>query len=157
LTFEKILAVDPNFREIPRKLAAERNLKREKTANILGRYYQDAKLALERDDFGWARRAFEKINGLNPNYRDVPAQLAEIEAVRSQNRETAGAEEKFSVNAALRDSLYRAGINASARSAWIQAVVNFNLATFAKPVNHGFPQSPGFEATTKTFLPPHWG
>lgn len=137
LTFERILAIDPNFRGLAKKLAsAERNLKREKTENILARYYQDATLALERDDRGWARRACEKINQLNPNYRDVPALWADLEARTQPNNETSESEARFANNTALPDSLYRAGIYAYERGDWIQAVVNFEKLQLIVP-GHG--------------------
>lgn len=139
LTFERILAVDPNFRELSKKLAtAERNLKREKTENILSRYYQDAKLALERDDFGWARRALEKINRLNSNYRDVPALLAEIEAIASRSNDTLQTAERFNGDAALQDSLYQAGVRAYGQGEWLQAVVNFEKLQLIAPTNVEF-------------------
>lgn len=137
LTFERILAVDPNFREIPKKLAsAEKNLKRERTENILSRYYQDAKLALERDDFGWARRALEKINRLNSNYRDVPALLAEIESMTARNNDIPVTAEHFNGDAVLQDSLYQAGGNAYDKGDWIQAVINFEKLQLIAPDYH---------------------
>ena len=139
LTFERILAVNPNFRELSKKLAiAERNLKRERTENILSRYYQDAKLAVEREDFGWARRALEKINRLNPNYRDAPALLAEIAAITSRSNDTLQTTERFNGDAALQDSLYKAGIRAYAQGEWLQAVVNFEKLQLIAPNNVEF-------------------
>lgn len=134
LTFERILAIDPNFRQLSKKLAAaERNLKREKTETILSRYYQDAKLALERDDLGWARRALEKINRLDPNYRDVPALLAKIAAIALPSDDTLQTAERFNNEATLQDSLYQAGVRAYDESEWVQAVVNFEKLQLIAP------------------------
>jgi tetratricopeptide (TPR) repeat protein len=80
ITFERILAIDENYRDARRLLEqAQTSLERESTESICVRYYADGVAAMNQNDLGGALAAFEKVKRLNPNYRDLSTLLGVVE------------------------------------------------------------------------------
>ena len=127
IVFERILEIEPDFRDVAKKLAlAERRLKRESPESILSRYYNDALAAMERDDWGVARHALEKLYQLSPGYRNTGDLLAQIENILQQKEQAAAIPARL-------DSLYREGMAAGARADWKLAVANFEKLQLLQP------------------------
>jgi predicted Zn-dependent protease len=79
IAFEKVQQAPQKFRDVDRRLAyAHKNLARESEESIVARYYAEGIIAMNRDDFGWALAAFEKVSQLDSNYQEVRSQLANI-------------------------------------------------------------------------------
>jgi tetratricopeptide (TPR) repeat protein len=134
LIFEKILEEDRNFRDVRKRLAqTEKALGRQSRENILSGYYTEARLALERNDFGWAQRALEKVSRLDSNYRDVPALRAKIERLAQPKNTAAAWDVTLAPGSALLDSLYREGIAANEQTDWLQALISFEKLHLLQP------------------------
>jgi len=132
--YERIIETDRNFRDVRRRVAQiERSLKRENLESISARYYADAMLAIERNDLGWAQRALEKLNRLNPGYQDILDLIVEIEAKLQATPETVRLKGSPPMTTILFDSLYQAGLNAATQHDWMQAVINFEKLQLIQP------------------------
>ncbi len=127
LAFENVTASDRNYRDVRKRLTeAQNGLERESKETVVARYYADGIAAMNKNDFGGALAALEKVRRINANYRDVGALLAEVESVlqkRSAPDPTAAAPVTAAV--AKLDSLYDAAVAAAERQDWMLAVINF--------------------------------
>jgi len=133
LAFERILQVDRGFRDVRKKLAqAEKFLKRERTASILSRYYNDAIAAMNRNDWGLAKAALEKIQKIDSSYQDVPSLSAKLENLQLQQTNAVAV---ISVATTLLDSLYRDGLNSLEKGDWTNAAISFEKLRLLQP-NH---------------------
>ncbi len=134
LAFEKVLAMDRNFREARKRLAeAQSGLDRESTEIIVARYYAEGVSALNRNDWGGALAALEKVRKINPNYRDVAKLLAEVEkalALQSHALTTTLPAPAVPVNP---DSLYRNALMALETKDWMQAIVTLEKLQLLQP------------------------
>jgi hypothetical protein len=115
MAFEKVRHASQKFRDVDKRLAyAHKNLARENQENIVARYYAEGVIAMNRDDFGWALAAFEKVSQLDSNYQEVQSQLARI-AMTLQRKA-----KPLAATASL-DSLYEAALAAMDKADWIVA------------------------------------
>ncbi len=129
LAFEKILAHNPAFRDTGKRLAeAQSKLARENTEAIAARYYALGLVALRWNDLGEARAAFEKVQQLKPDYRDVTPSLQILTRALEQT-----AADHDPARLALGDSLYHAAITAASQGDWTQAVVAFEKLHILQP------------------------
>ncbi len=118
IAFEKVQQESKKFRDVDRRLAyAHKNLARESQKSIVASYYAEGVIAMNRNDFGWALAAFEKVSQLDSNYQEVRSQLASI--VMTLQRKTAFGS-LLAATAAL-DSLYEAALTAMAKADWAVA------------------------------------
>jgi tetratricopeptide (TPR) repeat protein len=119
VAFEKILAVDPDFRDARKRLAqAKRELQREITGKVIADHYADGVAAMNRNDLTGAAAAFESVRTLNPNYRDAASLLAQVESAKQQQAKAAAA---AALSAQL-DSLHQAALSDQVKGEWAQAV-----------------------------------
>ena len=80
-SFEKIMNIDPEFRDARRRLnEARRGLENENIERLLDDYYTQALSALNLNDYERAEIALRKVIKLNPRYLDAQALLDRIEA-----------------------------------------------------------------------------
>jgi tetratricopeptide (TPR) repeat protein len=129
LAFEKVLEIDPASTEARKRLKeAENGLDRENMETILSRYYDEGIAAKKRNDLGGAMSAFEKIQKLKPNYRDVARLLEEIKSALQKKTKASSL-----APAANIDSLYQVGVDAFARKDWAQAVVALEEVQLVDP------------------------
>ncbi|MCI0692944.1 hypothetical protein L0337_13185 [candidate division KSB1 bacterium] len=118
IAFEKVQQESQKFRDVDRRLAyAHKNLARESRESIVASYYAEGVIAMNRDDFGWALAAFEKVSQLDSNYQEVRSQLANI-AMAKQRKAVFGT---LLTAAASLDSLYEAALTAMDKADWAVA------------------------------------
>ena len=133
LAFENVQALDKNYRDARKRLSeAQNGIERESAENIVARYYADGVASMNKGDIGGAVAAFEKARRINPNYRDLPNLLAEVENAL-QKRPPLDAKTETPAPAVVRtklDTLYQLGVAAAASNDWMQAVVNFEKVQF---------------------------
>ncbi len=80
IAFEKVLKIDPGFKDVRKKLnEARAELEKESSIAIIARYYQEGLRSMQNGDLGNAMVAFEKVKRINPNYRNVNEMLQDIE------------------------------------------------------------------------------
>jgi tetratricopeptide (TPR) repeat protein len=124
LAFENVIEADKDYRDARKRLAeAQSNLERESKETIVARYYAEGVAAMNKNDFGAASAAFEKVRKINSDYRDVAALLVEIDQALQQkaaNPPTATAAAPIDVEA-----LYQEAVVAAERADWMQAVIGF--------------------------------
>ncbi len=124
VSFEKVLALDRDFRDARKKLAeAQRGLERESTENVLVRFYADGVSAMSRNDLAKALAAFEKVHKLNPSYRDVTNLRAQAETMLEQQTSNI-VDIAFTPNASL-DSLYQEALAVHTRGDYVEAVATY--------------------------------
>jgi len=134
LAFEKVLEMDRHFRDARKKLAeAQSNLERESTETIIARYYTDGVAAMNRNDWGAALAALEKVRKINPNYRDVDRLLAEVESVLQKQTNALVTMDITPAQAVNPDSLYQSALAAMAKADWLQAVVTLEKLQSLQP------------------------
>lgn len=118
MAFEKVQQASQKFRDVDKRLAyARKNLARESKESIVARYYAEGVIAMNRDDFGWALAAFEKVSRLDSNYQEVRSQLANI-AMALQRKAAFGT---LGAATASLDSLYEAALTAMDKADWAVA------------------------------------
>lgn len=127
LAFENVIASDRSYRDVRKRLTeAQNGLERESKETVVARYYADGVAAMNKNDFGGALAAFEKVRRINANYRDVGALLAEVEsALQKRNAPDPTATTPVATTDAKLDSLYDAAVAAAERQDWMLAVINF--------------------------------
>jgi tetratricopeptide (TPR) repeat protein len=126
IIFEGVLKENPSFRDARRRLAeAKRGLERESADIITARYYADGIASMNQNDLGRALAAFEKVESINPTYRNVVSLVAEIE--NKLGEKTRG------LSPAGLDSLYQIGLAAQEKGDWVQAVVAFEKLHVLQP------------------------
>lgn len=132
LAFERVLELDGNYANVREKIAeAQSSLQRESTDNICARYYADGIAAMEREDWGGALAAFEKVRRLNADYREVRTRLAQVERVLEVPRQLAADSRTTSVSRA--QTLYEEALVAMAKENWMQAVINLETVQLLQP------------------------
>jgi tetratricopeptide (TPR) repeat protein len=132
LAFEKILAVDKNFRETGKFLdETKRELETESAETIVARYYAEGLAAMNRDDLGGALAAFEKVRRLNSGYRDAAALLEEVDHKLRKSARSAldAAQNSF----AQTETLYQEAVVAMAQQQWLSAVVALEKLDLLQP------------------------
>jgi len=131
IAFENVLQVDRTYRDVRRRLnEAQRGLDRESAETIIARYYADGITAMNQKDLGNALAAFEKVQKMNPNYRNVASLLAQVEGVLEQQTQTA----KIAATTGVRlDSLYQEALIFQEKADWMQAVVAFEKIQLLQP------------------------
>lgn len=128
LVLENVVAVDRNYRDARKRLSeAQNGLERESKGSGVARYYAEGVTAMNKNNFGAALAAFEKVRKINPDYREVATLIAQLESIMPKDSaSSADPETAASVTArADLDSLYQEAAAASERRDWIQAIVNF--------------------------------
>jgi tetratricopeptide (TPR) repeat protein len=130
LAFEKIVAIDRNYRDAQKRLAlARRWLARENEETIVARYYAEGVAALKKNDLNTAFAALAKAHKRNPNYRDVASLLAEVESrLRQKKESTPSPASRVNV-----DSLYQSALVAFEMGDWVQAVVALEKIKLLRP------------------------
>ncbi len=129
--FEKILIVDPDFRDSRKRLAqAKRELRREKTEKAVADHYAEGIAAMNRKDLQGAVAAFEKVRELDPNNQDAADLLVQAQNALQQQAQTAAAMAALS---AQLDSLYRAALIERAKNDWPQAAVTLEKIKALQP------------------------
>lgn len=131
LAFEKVLALDANYKEARSRLAeAQKALDRESKDTIVARYYAEGVAAINRKDLGEALVALERVSKLNPQYRNTEKLLRDLEASLSQTAATTAAPSASPVNV---DSLYQAALTAENAQNWMHAVITFEQVALLAP------------------------
>ncbi len=132
LAFERVLELDSNYPNVREKITeAQSSLQRESTDNICARYYADGIAAMEREDWGGALAAFEKVRRLDPDYREVRTRLAQVERVLEVPRQLAADSRTTAVSRA--QTLYEEALVAMAKENWMQAVINLETVQLLQP------------------------
>jgi tetratricopeptide (TPR) repeat protein len=132
LSFEKVLAANPDFRESKKYLdEAKRELETESTETIVARYYAEGLAAVSRNDLGAALAAFEKVQRLNAGYRDVAGLLAEVDHKLRNQAKTALEAAQFSL--AQTEALYQEAVRSMQRQQWMEAVVALEKLQMTQP------------------------
>lgn len=132
LAFERVLELDRDYPNVREKITeAQSSLQRESTSNICARYYADGIAAMEREDWGGALAAFEKVRRLDSNYREVQTRLAQVERVLEVPRQVAADTRTNSVSRA--QTLYEDALVAMAKEDWMQAVINLETVQLLQP------------------------
>jgi tetratricopeptide (TPR) repeat protein len=130
IAFEKVQKASKEFRDVDRRLAyARKNLARESQESIVARYYTEGVIAMNRDDFGWALSAFEKVSQLDSNYQEVRRQLANI-TMTLQRKAAFGT--LLTATASL-DSLYEAALAAMDKADWAGAAAVLKKLCLLQP------------------------
>ena len=121
--FEKVLTVDREYRDVRKKLSeARRNLERESNETVLARYYAEGMEAFNREDWGVAMAAFERLCNINPQYRDAAQRLTDIEN-RLLKKDLVSTERVSAAAASAQvDSLYQAAQLSLASQDWSAAL-----------------------------------
>jgi tetratricopeptide (TPR) repeat protein len=141
IAFEKVVAAEAGYLDARKRLnEAQRELDRESVETIAARYYADGVAAKNRKDLGGALTAFEKVQRLNPRYRNVQTLLAEVEQALSHSAAPAEMPQwpatlpatGVAAHADL-DSLYELAAAAARRQDWIAAVVAFEKLQILQP------------------------
>jgi len=141
LAFEKVLAIDRNFREARKRLAeAQSGLDRESTEIIVARYYAEGVSALNRNDWGGALAALEKVRKINPNYRDVTTLLAEVEKALAPQSHALTTTLPAPAAPMNPDSLYRNALMALETKDWMQAIVMLERLQLLQPNYRDVPE-----------------
>jgi tetratricopeptide (TPR) repeat protein len=132
LAFERVLEIDGNYPNVRDKIAeAQANLQRESKDNVNARYYAEGLAAMEREDWGDALAAFEKVRRLDPEYREVKSKLAQVERALEVPRQLAADAGNASVTRA--QTLYEEALVAMAKEDWMRAVVNLETVQLLQP------------------------
>ncbi|MDZ7291529.1 MAG: tetratricopeptide repeat protein [candidate division KSB1 bacterium] len=121
LSFEKILEMEANYRDVTQRLEeARRALESESTDAIVTRYYTEGVAAMSRNDLGSALAAFERVRKLNPNYRNVADLLRQVDQSLQEKEKSAAT---AAATLAQTEALYREAMLAREKKDWMQAVV----------------------------------
>ncbi len=132
VAFEKVVGEDAGFKDARKRLMeAQRELDRESSESIAARYYADGVAAMNRNDMGGALSALEKVQRLNPRYRNLQALLAQVEQTLSQS--SAAAPAPVATPHANLDSLYQQALAAVDHQDWLAAVVAFEKLQILQP------------------------
>lgn len=132
LALERVLEIDNAYPNVREKISeAQSNLQRESTDNISARYYADGVAAIEREDWGGALAAFEKVRRINPDYREVKSMLAKVERALEAPRALATEAQGAPVSRAQK--LYEDALVAYAKEDWMQAVINLETVQLLQP------------------------
>ncbi|MGH7494511.1 MAG: tetratricopeptide repeat protein [bacterium] len=141
VAFEKVVGMDGGFRDARKRLSeAQRELDRESSETVAARYYGDGVAAMKRKDLGGALAAFEKVQRLNPRYRNVQTLLAEVEQTLTPSgrsemdlQEPADSPVPGAVPRADLDSLYQQAVAAVDQQDWMAAVLAFEKLQILHP------------------------
>lgn len=134
VALEMIAVSRPDYRDVNEMVvAARRGLEQDSTEALVGRHYVEGLKAKRSGDFSRARQAFRAAIALQPDFRDVAAQLAEVEAALRQPPKAEAAPVKV-IELPL-DSLHEAARAASKRGAWQEAVALFSQLEELDPEN----------------------
>ncbi len=130
MAFEKVQQASQKFRDVDKRLAfAHKSLSRESRESIVARYYAEGVIAMNRDDFGWALAAFEKVGQLDSNYLEVRSQLANI-TMTLQRKAAFGT---LGAATASLDSLYEAALAAMDKADWTVAATVLKKLCLLQP------------------------
>jgi tetratricopeptide (TPR) repeat protein len=137
IIFEQIIAAQRDFRDVlQRRAEAQNGLERESTATMLARFYAEGKAALQRDDPGAALAAFEKVQKIDPNYRNVSTRIAEVESAlekRGQPASPVAATSNLAAATVPVDSLYQVALAAMVKEDWMQAAHHLEKLQVLRP------------------------
>lgn len=121
---------DPNYRDVKLRLSeAQKQSEKENQEALLGRYYMDGLVALQKKDFAMAINAFQHVQDLNPHYRDAATRLADARAALER---AAAAGETESGNADV-ERLYQDGLTALQSDDYVNALVHFEKLEVLSP------------------------
>ncbi|MGH7496311.1 MAG: tetratricopeptide repeat protein [bacterium] len=133
LAFERVLELDPDFRDTQRRLReAQNGLEREGTASILARYYAEGVAAMNQNDLNRASAALEKVHKMNADYRNSAALLLEIKNKLAQQTHTPSPS-TLAGGAVNLDSLYQAAAQAQDKEDWVQAMITLEKLQILQP------------------------
>ncbi len=131
LAFEKILALDPSYKDARSRLAeAQKALDRESKDTIVARYYAEGVAAMNRKDLGGALVALEKAGKINPQYRNTASLLKEIEQSLASKPNAPAERPAAGVNV---DSLYQVAQVAADQKDWVQALIVLEQIALLSP------------------------
>lgn len=120
IAFEKVLNLQPDHKNARTKLRfAQTRLENEGTNVAKQHYYEQAKLAMQSNDWILAEALFERVNGLDTKYKDTKQQLAIVEA-------------KLAEQAKLM-ALYEEGELLLSRENWQAAIDTFSIVKAQAP------------------------
>ncbi len=132
VALEMVLASNPNYRDADKMLVtARRGLEQDSTEARLARSYVEGMKAKRAGDYQRARQELRAVNQEQQNYRDVAAQLAEIER-ELPPPQTVSNDNVLEVPA---DSLYALARAAAAQQDWKKAAALYSKLEAADPEN----------------------
>ena len=134
LAFEKILGVEPLYRDAGKRLEeAQKGLEKESQESVIARYYTEGMAELEAGDLEAAHAALKRVHKLDQDYRDVASLVAEIEERISQRAVTG-----IDASEASRspDSLRQAAQAAMDKKEWSNAVEILEKLYATNPHDH---------------------
>lgn len=133
VAFEKVLGQNASYKDARKRLAeAQRELDRESAETIAARYYADGVAAMNRKDLGGALAAFEKVQRVNPNYRNLKELLAEVEQRLARSSEPGAIAAEAAPRTDL-DSLYQQAERAMLQEDWMAAVITLEKLQILQP------------------------
>ncbi len=122
-SFEKIIKIDPSFKDTRKKLAqAQKGLENENIENLIKQYYANGITAMQIRDWDQAEAALKKVASLNPNYLDVQNLLQQIESEKSLAA-AASTTQSQALMADELDSLYQEALALMDQKSWNDALV----------------------------------
>ncbi len=128
IAFEKVLELDPKYRDTRKKLAqANRGLEEQSTESIASQFYSNGMAAMNRREYPAALAALEKVRHFYPNYRDTEALIAKIESELQPNITPATTLGNYY------NTLYQGARQAIERADWMQAVLKLEKLRVLKP------------------------
>lgn len=123
-SFENVLKYDQSHRAARDRLReAKQGMASESTDSILARFYAEGLMAMKTQDFAAAIAAFEKVETINENYRNVSKLMVDARTQLSQAID----EPLAPLNSAKVDSLRRMADKAVQDQNWVQAVASLEL------------------------------
>jgi len=128
--FEAAAQIDPDYRDLRLRVSqTQRQLNKLDREELLGRYYTDGLVAMQRKDFTLAINAFQRVQQISSGYRDAANRLAQarIALERAASQENA---EKISPDV---EQFYQHGLAALQGGDYVNAFVNFKSLELISP------------------------
>ena len=130
-SFERVFELNPNYREVRRLLGeTKRKLNQRSTDAVIARYYFDGLAAMNRGDLEAAMVAFEKVQAIDPAYKNAEALLENIAATVQRKYESQTARVLESTQL---DSLYQVAAVAMADANWSKAIAALEQVNQVRP------------------------
>lgn len=131
IAFEQVVVADPEYLDAQSKLnKAKKGLESQSTESILRQFYLAGISAMKNKNLNSALVSFEKVNSINPNYKDAAELIQQIKkAGRIRTANPLLSDEYFT-------SLYDEALTALKEKEWMQAVLNLEKLKLLAPDDH---------------------
>lgn len=134
VALEMIAASDSAYRDVNEMIfAARQGMEQDSVEALAAKHYVEGLQAKRAGNYVLALQAFRTAFELQSDFRDVPAQLAELESILTGRQKTEAA--PVAVIEVRLDSLYEAARAASARGAWKEAMAVLSRLEELDPEN----------------------